>query len=62
MGPHEVSRRLARRYPQAAQPVGRVIALYLEESFGERELTAEEREELRGAAREARRARQAPAA
>ncbi len=62
LAPHEVSRRLAIRFPTAAEPVERVVALYLEESFGGRELSPSQRAELREAAGLARRARSAPAA
>ncbi len=62
LGPQEVSRRLAHRFPMAAEPVGRVVALYLDESFGGRELGPAERAELRAAERRARRTRRPPAA
>ncbi len=62
LGPQEVARRLALRFPQAADAVTRVIDLYLDESFGGRELDGTERLQLREAYRRAARAKPPQAA
>jgi hypothetical protein len=54
--PLAMRRQLSRRHPQAAAPAARVVGLYLEESFGGRELSAEERQRLAEDLREAGRA------
>ena len=53
--PLELERRAVRRWPAAAEPAGRLVALYLEESFGGRSLGEAEREAAREALRRARR-------
>ncbi len=51
--PLELVVRVARRHPVASESAGRVVELYLQESFGGRELSDEERRELKEALREA---------
>ena len=53
--PLAVERRLQQLYPQASVETGRVIELYLEESFAERQLDARELAEVREALKTARR-------
>ena len=53
--PLEVQRLLDSRWPRAAQETGRVVELYLRESFGEQPLTDAERRELKGVWRTANR-------
>lgn len=45
--PHQLAERAAAHFPEAAEAVGRLVELYLLESFGGRKLSAEERQELR---------------
>ncbi len=54
--PLAVAARLAAACPEAGGPGGRVVALYLRESFGGQALAADEREDLRRSLRHARRA------
>ena len=51
--PLALADQISRFRPQASIPARRVIDLYLRESFGGQELTEEERQELRGAPRDA---------
>jgi hypothetical protein len=51
--PLALSRGAADRFPEAAQPTARIIALYLRESFGGESLAAAEREQLGAALRDA---------
>ena len=44
--PLEIERLALAAFPGAAQPVRRLVALYLRESFAQRDLTREERDEL----------------
>lgn len=53
--PLELERRAVRRWPAAAEPAGRLVELYLRESFGGRSLDEAEREAARQALRRARR-------
>ncbi len=53
--PLELERRAVRRWPAAAEPAGRLVELYLQESFGGRSLNEAERQAAREALRRARR-------
>jgi len=53
--PLDLERRTVRRWPAAAEPAGRLVELYLRESFGGRSLDEAERQAARQALRRARR-------
>ncbi|HVS62560.1 MAG TPA: transglutaminaseTgpA domain-containing protein [Thermoanaerobaculia bacterium] len=53
--PEELGARLVQRFPAAATPARRLVDLYLQESFAERRLSAEEIKELGGLLDETRR-------
>ena len=58
--PGEVERQAAERFPAAQEPTGRLLRFYLEESFGGRRLSTDQRQELAGYLREVRRSLRRP--